>query len=185
MNITIPKRVRHEGDRVGGIEWALPWLPELGPVPDLPEAEPRPANEREHAAVRKRVADALREHGLIILSIDVQNMTRPDGIPRARKTEVHLIVHVVGYRWADATDPPQPALAWWPGYWDDEAEPPQADCGSKDISEALTAYRKARKLTQKQLCERWGVPISTIKQWEQGSRKPSPAGPIWRLMELD
>lgn len=56
---------------------------------------------------------------------------------------------------------------------------------NQPISERLRAYRKGLGLSQPQLALRWGMPLGTLRTWEQGRRQPTPSGPIKRLMELD
>lgn len=44
-----------------------------------------------------------------------------------------------------------------------------------DLPALIKAYRKARGLTQDGLAEHWGVPVTTIRGWEQGRPPAQPA----------
>ena len=48
------------------------------------------------------------------------------------------------------------------------------------IGEAIRRYRG--ELSREALAARWGVPLGTLRNWEQGIRKPSPEGPIRLLI---
>jgi len=48
------------------------------------------------------------------------------------------------------------------------------------IGETIRRYRGG--LSQPALAARWNVPVGTLRNWEQGIRKPSPEGPIRLLI---
>jgi putative transcriptional regulator len=52
----------------------------------------------------------------------------------------------------------------------------------KSDAEHARAIRAATKLTQAQFAERIGVPIETVRNWEQGKR--SPRGPARALLKV-
>lgn len=41
-----------------------------------------------------------------------------------------------------------------------------------DFIKTIKALRKSMGMTQKQLCEYFGIPLQTVKDWESGKRKP-------------
>lgn len=53
--------------------------------------------------------------------------------------------------------------------------------GALPIAEAIRRYRGAA--SQPELAARWRIPVGTLRNWEQGLRRPSPEGPIRLLIE--
>lgn len=49
------------------------------------------------------------------------------------------------------------------------------------FSKNLKDIREIKKLSQKELAEKIGVPVSTYANWEQGRREPS-IGDVFRLL---
>jgi putative transcriptional regulator len=43
------------------------------------------------------------------------------------------------------------------------------------VIERARAYRRAQGLTQAEFAERFGVPLQTYRQWENGRRRPDKA----------
>lgn len=52
------------------------------------------------------------------------------------------------------------------------------------LSEALSKWREALNMTQKEAAAFLRVPIRTYQEWEQGRRKPKQDGPLRKVMEL-
>ncbi len=65
-----------------------------------------------------------------------------------------------------------------------ELSPPMADARTADNGAAAYArgVRASTKLTQAEFAARIGVPIETVRNWEQGKR--SPRGPARALLKL-
>ena len=53
----------------------------------------------------------------------------------------------------------------------------------KRFSNNLKEIREERKLSQKEVAEKMGVPVSTYANWEQGRREPS-IGDIFSLLKV-
>ena len=65
-----------------------------------------------------------------------------------------------------------------------QLSPPMADPRAADTGDAVYArgVRAGTKLTQAEFAARIGVPIETVRNWEQGKR--SPRGPARALLKL-
>jgi len=54
---------------------------------------------------------------------------------------------------------------------------------SHNVSQILRAARRRAGLTQAGMAARLGVPVRTLRSWEQGTRRPTAV--TWRLLQRE